>query len=202
MYSAFEEEWMVNTPSTMVPLGTQSPSFRLPDTEGKVVSLDDFMGSPALLVVFLCNHCPFVKHVLPHFVELARQYQQRGAGVVGINSNDVSHYPDDAPDKMAELSRTAGFSFPYLYDESQEVARAYGAACTPDFYLFDREGRLVYRGQMDDSRPGNGRPVTGADLRAAIDAVLDGRPVSDDQKPSIGCNIKWKPGNEPDYFRH
>lgn len=193
---------MVNTPSTMVPLGTQAPPFSLPDTEGKVVSLDDSKGSPALLVVFLCNHCPFVKHVLPHFVELAAEYQRRGVGIVGINANDVSHYPDDAPEKMAELSNAMGFPFPYLYDESQQVARAYGAACTPDFYLFDRDGRLVYRGQMDDSRPGNGRPVTGADLRAALDAVLDGRPVSDDQKPGIGCNIKWKPGNEPDYFPH
>jgi peroxiredoxin len=193
---------MVNTLSTMVPLGTQAPSFTLPDTGGEVVSLDDYKGSPALLVVFLCNHCPFVKHVLPHFVELARDYQRRGVGVVGISSNDVSHYPDDAPDKMAQLSKRLDFSFPYLYDEGQQVAKDYGAACTPDFYLFDGDGRLVYRGQMDDSRPGNGRPVTGADLRAAMDAVLDGRPVSDDQKPSIGCNIKWRPGNEPDYFRH
>jgi peroxiredoxin len=193
---------MVNTPSTMVPLGKPAPSFSLPDTAGKVVSLDDYKGSPALLVVFLCNHCPFVKHVLPQFVELAREYQQRGAGIVGINSNDVSHYPDDAPEKMAELSKAMDFPFPYLYDESQQVARSYGAACTPDFYLFDKDGRLVYRGQMDDSRPGNGRPVTGADLRAAMDAVLAGQPVSDDQKPSIGCNIKWKPGNEPEYFLH
>lgn len=193
---------MVNTPSTMVPLGTPAPSFSLPDTAGKVVSLDDYKGSPALLVVFLCNHCPFVKHVLPQFVELAREYQQRGAGIVGINSNDVSHYPDDAPEKMAELSKAMDFPFPYLYDESQQVARSYGAACTPDFYLFDKDGRLVYRGQMDDSRPGNGRPVNGADLRAAMDAVLAGQPVSDDQKPSIGCNIKWKPGNEPEYFLH
>ena len=192
---------MVNTPSTMVPLGTPAPSFSLPDTAGKVVSLDDYKGSPALLVVFLCNHCPFVKHVLPQFVELAREYQQRGAGIVGINSNDVSHYPDDAPEKMAELSKAMDFPFPYLYDESQQVARSYGAACTPDFYLFDKDGRLVYRGQMDDSRPGNGRPVNGADLRAAMDAVLAGQPVSDDQKPSIGCNIKWKPGNEPEYFK-
>ena len=193
---------MVNTPSTMVPLGTPAPSFSLPDTAGKVVSLDVYKGSPALLVVFLCNHCPFVKHVLPQFVELAREYQQRGAGIVGINSNDVSHYPDDAPEKMAELSKAMDFPFPYLYDESQQVARSYGAACTPDFYLFDKDGRLVYRGQMDDSRPGNGRPVNGADLRAAMDAVLAGQPVSDDQKPSIGCNIKWKPGNEPEYFLH
>ena len=193
---------MVNTPSTMVPLGTQSPPFSLPDTAGKIVSLENYKGAPALLVVFLCNHCPFVKHILPHFVPLAREYQARGVGIVGISSNDVSRYPDDAPEKMAELSRSMGFSFPYLYDETQQVAKAYGAACTPDFYLFDGKGCLVYRGQMDDSRPGNGKPLTGADLRAAMDAVLEGRPVSDDQRPSIGCNIKWKPGNEPEYFRH
>jgi peroxiredoxin len=192
---------MVNRPSTMAHLGTQAPPFSLPDTEGKVVSLNDYRDSPALLVVFLCNHCPFVKHILPHFVELAREYRRRGVGIVGISSNDVSSYPDDAPEKMAELSKAMDFSFPYLYDESQQVAKAYGAVCTPDFYLFDVEGRLVYRGQMDDSRPSNGRPVTGADLRAAMDAVLDGRPVSDDQKPSVGCNIKWKLGNEPAYFR-
>lgn len=193
---------MVDTPSTMVPLGTHAPAFSLPDVKGKVVSLGDYKDASALLVVFLCNHCPFVKHVLPHFVELAGVYEQRGVGVVAISSNDVNNYPDDAPGKMAELSRKMEFPFPYLYDESQAVARAYGAACTPDFYLFDGDGRLAYRGQMDDSRPGNGRPVTGADLRAAMDAVLEGRAVSGDQKPSIGCNIKWKPGNEPDYFRH
>jgi len=193
---------MVNTASTMAPLGTKAPSFRLPDTEGQLVSINDFKGSPALLVVFMCNHCPFVKHVLPHFVGLAREYQRRGVGIVGIGSNDADSYPADAPEKMAELSRAMGFTFPYLYDDSQQVAKAYGAACTPDFYLFDRDGRLAYRGQMDDSRPGNGRPLTGADLRAAIEAVLEGRPVSEDQKPSVGCNIKWKSGNEPDYFRH
>jgi peroxiredoxin len=193
---------MVETPSTMVPLGTEAPAFSLPDVEGKVVSLGDYKGASALLVVFMCNHCPFVKHVLPRFVELAGEYGQRGVGVVAISSNDVNNYPDDAPEKMAELSRKLEFPFPYLYDESQAVARAYGAACTPDFYLFDGKGLLAYRGQMDDSRPSNGRPVTGADLRAAMDAVLDGRPVSGDQKPGIGCNIKWKPGNEPDSFRH
>ncbi len=193
---------MVDTPSTMVPLGTKAPAFRLTDAEGNTASIDDFKDFPALLVVFLCNHCPFVKHVLPHFVELARDYQRRGVGIVGISANDVESYPDDAPEKMAKLSRTMGFTFPYLYDESQQVAKAYGAACTPDFYLFDRDRRLVYRGQMDDSRPSNGRPVTGTDLRAALDAVLGGRPVSGDQKPSIGCNIKWKRGNEPDYFLH
>ena len=193
---------MVNTLSTMLPLGTSAPPFSLADTEGKAVSLDDYKDAPALLVVFLCNHCPFVKHVLPRFVELAREYQRRDIGIVGISSNDVSSYPDDSPEKMAELSRKMDFPFPYLYDESQQVAKAYGAACTPDFYLFDQRGRLVYRGQMDDSRPTNGRPVTGADLRAAMDAVLEGRAIPDDQKPSIGCNIKWKPGNAPDYFRH
>lgn len=193
---------MVDTLSTMVPLGTKAPSFSLPDTGGKLVSIDNFKSSPALLVVFLCNHCPFVKHVLPHFVQLAQDYQRRGVGIVGISSNDVNAYPDDDPAKMAELSRNMGFTFPYLYDESQQVARAYGAACTPDFYLFDRDRQLVYRGQMDDSRPSNGRPLTGTDLKAALDAVLDGRQVSEDQKPSVGCNIKWKPGNEPEYFRH
>ncbi|HEX5410733.1 MAG TPA: thioredoxin family protein [Terriglobia bacterium] len=193
---------MVNTLSTMIPLGTPAPPFSLPDNERRIVSLADYKDAPALLVVFLCNHCPFVKHVLPQFVELARQYQRRDVGIVGISSNDVSAYPDDSPEKMAELSRKMDFPFPYLYDETQQVAKSYGAACTPDFYLFDRDGRLVYRGQMDDSRPSNGRPVTGADLRAAIDAVLDGTVVPDDQKPSIGCNIKWKPGNAPDYFRH
>ena len=192
---------MVDTPATMVPLGTKAPAFRLPAADGKITSIDDFKGSPALLVVFLCNHCPFVKHVLPHFVGLAREYQRRGVGIVGISSNDVESYPDDAPERMAELSRAMGFTFPYLYDESQQVAKAYGAACTPDFYLFDRDRRLVYRGQMDDSRPGNGRPLNGADLRAAMDVVLEGKPVSGDQKPSVGCNIKWKCGNEPDYFR-
>lgn len=185
---------MVEVASAMVPLGTQAPGFRLPNQEGKYVSLDDFKQSRALLVVFLCNHCPFVKHVLPHFVELAREYQGRGVGVVGISSNDVESYPEDAPEKMAELSGKMGFTFPYLYDESQQVAKEYGAACTPDFYLFDANRRLVYRGQMDDSRPSNGRPVTGADLRAAMDAVLEGRPVSQDQRPSLGCNIKWKQG--------
>jgi peroxiredoxin len=192
---------MVNTLSMMVPLGTPAPPFSLADTEGKVVSLADYEDAPALLVVFLCNHCPFVKHVLPQFIQLAREYQKRHVGIVAISSNDVSSYPDDSPEKMAELASKMDFPFPYLYDETQQVAKAYGAACTPDFYLFDRRHRLVYRGQMDDSRPSNGRPATGADLRAAMDAVLEGRAIPDDQKPSIGCNIKWKPGNEPDYFR-
>jgi peroxiredoxin len=192
---------MVDTLSTMQPLGSKAPDFRLPDTAGNMVSLADFKNSPALLVVFMCNHCPFVQHILPQFAELARDYQARGVGIVGINSNDVETYPEDRPEKMAELAKRSGLGFPYLYDESQGVAKAYGAACTPDLYLFDRNQRLVYRGQMDDSRPGNNRPVTGADLRAALDAVLAGRPVSPDQRASVGCNIKWKAGNEPAYFR-
>ncbi len=192
---------MAETPSTMTPLGTKAPYFRLPDPQGKFVSLDDLKDAAGLLVVFMCNHCPFVKHIRSHLAQLAREYQARGVAVVGINSNDVESHPEDRPEKMAEESKAVGYTFPYLYDESQEVAKAYGAACTPDFYLFDRKRRLVYRGQMDDSRPTNGRPVTGADLRAALDALLKGRPVPEDQKPSVGCNIKWKSGNEPTYFR-
>jgi peroxiredoxin len=192
---------MVETPSTMRALGTPAPGFRLRDLEGKWVALDDFKDAPALLVIFICNHCPYVGHVRLQLARLIQEYQGRGLAAVGINSNDVETYPMDGPEGMAEESRSAGYTFPYLYDESQEVAKTYGAACTPDIFLFDRQRRLVYRGQMDDSRPGNGRPVTGADLRAALDAVLEGRPVPADQKASVGCNIKWKPGNEPDYFR-
>ena len=191
---------MAVTPSTMLPLGTEAPPFALPDTEGKTVALTDFDRARALLVVFMCNHCPFVKHILDDFVALAKEYQARGAAVVAINSNDVDSYPDDRPDLMAEVARGKGFTFPYLYDATQDVARGYRAACTPDFFVFDAERKLVYRGQMDESRPGNGQPVTGADLRAALDAVLEGRPVGKEQKPSVGCNVKWKPGNEPDYF--
>jgi len=191
---------MAQTASTMAPLGMKAPKFRLPDTAGKMVSLDDFKAAPALLVIFLCNHCPFVKHVREHLAGLVREYQSRGVVVVGISSNDAVAYPDDGPGKMAEEVKSAGYTFPYLYDESQEVAKAYGAACTPDFYLFDGNRKLVYRGQMDDSRPGNDRPVTGADLRHALDATLAGGRVPQDQKPSIGCNIKWKPGNEPEYY--
>jgi len=191
---------MAVTPSTMLPLGTEAPPFALPDTEGKTVALTDFDRARALLVVFMCNHCPFVKHILDDFVALAKEYQARGAAVVAINSNDVDSYPDDRPDLMAEVARGKGFTFPYLYDATQDVARGYRAACTPDFFVFDAERKLVYRGQMDESRPGNGQPVTGADLRAALDAVLEGRPVGKEQKPSMGCNVKWKPGNEPDYF--
>ncbi|MBP1686674.1 MAG: Alkyl hydroperoxide reductase and/or thiol-specific antioxidant family (AhpC/TSA) protein [Deltaproteobacteria bacterium] len=192
---------MAETPSTMAPLGTVAPDFQLPDTTGKLVSAHDMRDAPALLVTFICNHCPFVKHIRAGLAQFAREYQARGLAIVAINSNDAKSYPDDSPTKMAEEVRRAGYTFPYLYDETQVVAKAYGAACTPDFFLFDRERRLVYRGQFDDSRPGSNRPVTGADLRAACDAVLAGRPVAPDQKASIGCNIKWKAGSEPSYFR-
>lgn len=191
---------MAETPSTMLPTGTKAPAFRLPDTAGKPVSLEEFKDAPALLVAFICNHCPYVKHIRSKFAEVARDYQSRGVGVVAISSNDAQSYPDDSPEQMANEVKLAGYSFPYLYDESQEVAKAYQAACTPDFFLFDRDRQLVYRGQFDDSRPGSGRPVTGKDLTAAVDAVLAGRPVASEQRPSVGCNIKWKRGNEPKYF--
>ena len=192
---------MVRTASTMMlPLGAAAPDFALPDTEGRIVRLADFDGAPALLVIFMCNHCPYVKHIADHLAQLAKEYQAKGVAIVGINANDVQNYPDDSPEKMREEVKRRGYTFPYLYDETQEVAKAYHAACTPDFFLFDRERRLVYRGQLDDSRPSNGLPVTGKDLRAALDAVLAGRPVPSEQKPSLGCNIKWKPGNEPDWF--
>jgi len=185
---------MAVTASKMLPLGTSAPDFDLPDTIGGMVSLGDFREAPALLVIFMCNHCPYVKHVLNPLVELIGVYQAKAVAVVGINSNDVANFPDDSPEMMAEVARESGFTFPYLYDETQHVARSYSAACTPDFFLFDSERTLVYRGQLDDSRPGNDIPVTGADLTAAIDAVLEGKPVPEKQKPSIGCNIKWKPG--------
>lgn len=184
---------MVETLSTMLPLGTKAPSFRLPDPSGKMVASDDFAKAPGLLVVFMCNHCPYVKHIQSRFATFAKEYQQRGLAVVGINSNDIVNFPDDSPEKMAEESRNAGYTFPYLFDEDQSVAKLYHAACTPDFFLFDRDHRLVYRGQFDDSRPRNGKPVTGANLAAAADAVLAGRPVPTEQQPSAGCNIKWKP---------
>jgi len=186
---------MAETPSTMVPLGTPAPSFRLPDTEGGFVSLEDLKEAKALLVIFMCNHCPFVQHLRGALAQLARDYQGSGLAIVGINSNDVESHPDDSPEKMAEEKKKFGYVFPYLFDESQEVAKAYRAACTPDFFLYDADRRLVYRGQFDDSRPGNDAPITGADLRAAVDAVLADRPVAKDQKPSIGCNIKWKAGD-------
>jgi len=189
------------TASEMLELGTLAPEFNLPDTAGKKVSLNDFKDAPALVVIFMCNHCPFVKHVLDKLVELVKEYQKKGAAVVAINSNDVANYPDDRPELMAKTAKKSGFTFPYLYDQAQEAAKAYRAACTPDFFLFDGERKLVYRGQLDDSRPGNDVPVTGADLTAAIDAVLAGRVVAGQQRPSMGCNIKWKRGNEPDYVK-
>jgi peroxiredoxin len=184
----------------MLPLGTKAPAFRLPDTSGKSVSLEDFKAAKALLVVFMCNHCPYVKHIRAGLAQLGRDYVRRGVAMVGINSNDAANYPEDSPAKMAEEVKSAGYVFPYLYDATQGAAKAYRAACTPDFYLFDSDQRLVYRGQFDDSRPGNNVPVTGKDLRVALDAVLSGKPVAPQQKASIGCNIKWKPGNAPDYF--
>lgn len=194
---------MARTPSTMLPLGTPAPDFRLANAvDGKPVSLADFGGASALLVVFMCNHCPFVKHIAGGLAALASEYQKRGVAVVGINSNDIQAHPDDAPEKMAAEAKTRGYTFPYLFDETQGVAKAYRAACTPDFFLFDRQRKLVYRGQLDASRPDSGVPVTGHDLRAALDAVLAGQQPAADQKPSIGCNIKWKPGNEPDYYGH
>ena len=193
---------MARTPSTMrLPLGAPAPDFSLPDTNppGRHIALRDVAGTPALLVAFICNHCPFVKHIRYELASLARDYRPRGLSVIAINSNDADKYPDDAPDKMTLEARDVGYTFPYLFDATQSVAAAYAAACTPDFFLFDRDRRLVYRGQLDDSRPGNDIPVTGKDLRAAIDAVLGGQPVAETQHPSIGCNIKWKPGNEPKY---
>jgi len=191
---------MARTPSTMLALGTVAPDFRLPGVTGKVLSLNDFGRTPALVVAFICNHCPFVKHLRDALAKFGSDCQTRGAAMVAICSNDAERYPEDGPLKMADEARAAGYAFPYLYDQTQEVAKAYRAACTPDFFLFDAARRLVYRGQFDDSRPGNGKPVTGADLRSALDAVLAGRPVAQQQWPSIGCNIKWKPGNEPEYF--
>jgi peroxiredoxin len=192
---------MVRVPSTMLPLGTRAPDFRLlePST-GRTVALADYAASPALVVVFLSNHCPFVKHIADALATFGREYGAKGLAMVGINANDVANYPDDSPERMKDEVALRGYTFPYLYDESQEVARAYQAACTPDFFLFDGERRLVYRGQFDPSRPGNDVPVTGRDLRRACDAVLAGELVSGDQTPSIGCNIKWKAGNEPAWF--
>ncbi len=188
------------TPSTMLDLGTPAPAFRLPDpATGQPVALEDFAGKP-LLVMFICNHCPYVKHIRGGLARFAREYQDKGLAVVAINANDADSHPDDAPEKMAEEVERIGYTFPYLYDATQEVAKAYRAACTPDLFLFDAEHRLAYRGQFDASRPGNKQPVTGADLRAAADAVLAGQPVSGDQAPSVGCNIKWREGAAPDYF--
>ena len=191
---------MAKTPSTMTALGTRAPDFRLPDPHGTLAARDDFAKAPGLLVMFICNHCPYVKHIRAGLAAFGRDYQAKGLGIVAINSNDVANYPDDSPAKMAEEARAAGYTFPYLFDDSQAVAKAYGAACTPDFFLFDAERRLVYRGQFDDSRPGSGIAVTGRDLRAACDTLLVGKTPSPEQRPSIGCNIKWKSGNAPSYF--
>jgi peroxiredoxin len=191
---------MAETPSTMLGIGTQAPDFSLPDpASGNSVNLADFAGKP-LLVVFSCNHCPYVLHILESFTEFANEAQRRGLGVVMISANDVTGYPADSPQKMAALAQQHGFEFPYLYDESQQVAMAYHAACTPDFFLFDANHRLVYRGQYDGSRPGNKIAVDGSDMRAAVDALLAGNEITGDQVPSVGCNIKWRAGNEPDYF--
>lgn len=192
---------MVLTPSTMLPLGTQAPDFELIDTvSGKMISLRDFADRQGLLVMFICQHCPFVKHVQQELANLGKDYVTEGLGMVAISANDVANYPDDAPASLKAMAQNLGFTFPFCYDESQETAKVYTAACTPDFFLFDRDRALVYRGQLDDSRPGNHLPVTGKDLRAAIEAVLAANEVNSEQKPSIGCNIKWKSGNEPAYY--
>lgn len=186
------------TPSSMLPLGTMAPPFKLPEvTSGQTVSLDDFAGRDVLLVMFICRHCPYVQHIEKELARIGRDYERKSLGIVAISANDADGYPEDAPPGLKTQAQTAGFGFPYLYDESQAVAKAYSAACTPDFFVFDKGRRLVYRGQLDDSRPGNGKPLTGNDLRAALDAVLIGQPIKIKQKPSTGCNIKWKPGTPP-----
>jgi thiol-disulfide isomerase/thioredoxin len=189
---------MAAVESQMLPLGTPLPDFELPDADGVTHALSS--AAPASLVMFICNHCPFVKHVRDELAAIGRDYGPKGVAIVAINSNDVQKYPADSPANMKAMTRSAGFTFPYLVDEDQSVAKTFRAACTPDFYVFDAARKLRYRGQLDDSRPGNGRPVTGRDLRAALDAVLARTAAASLQKPSIGCNIKWKPGNEPDYF--
>ena len=193
---------MALTPSTMLPLGTKAPEFSLPDVvSGKTISLADFSDKRALLVMFICRHCPYVQHIKAELSTLGRDYAGKDLGIVAISSNDAANYPDDAPPSLKAFAKEEGLPFPFCYDESQDAAKAYTAACTPDFFLFDAARSLVYRGQLDDSRPGNGKPVTGRDLRAATDAILAGKPVAKDQQPSIGCNIKWKSGREPVYFR-
>ncbi len=191
---------MVKTNSQMLALGTEAPPFTLPDPDGKRHSLEDAAGSPAYLILFICNHCPFVKHVREELARIGAEYGERGVAIFAINSNDAETHPDDSPKKMKEEVAAWGYTFPYLVDGDQDVAKSYRAACTPDIYLFDSDRKLVYRGQLDGSRPGNDVPVDGRDLRAALDAVLAGRPVAAEQAPSVGCNIKWKPGNAPDYF--
>lgn len=191
---------MSKTPSTMLELGTAAADFSLPEPlSGQSISLSDFSGKP-LLIVFSCNHCPYVLHIIRQFSEFANEYKSKGLSTVMINSNDVENYVDDSPQKMIQLSHQYDFSFPYLYDESQQVATTYQAACTPDFFLFDNQHHLVYRGQFDSSRPANDNPISGNDLRQAVDALLQEQPITDTQLPSLGCNIKWKAGNEPNYF--
>jgi len=189
---------MAAVESQMLPLGTAAPAFSLPDPDGKVFSLRD--GAAAYLVMFICNHCPYVKHVREELARIGREYAERNVAIYAINSNDVSTHPGDSPEKMKQEAAEWGYVFPYLYDASQDVAKAYRAACTPDFFLFDADRKLVYRGQLDDSRPSSDAPVDGRDLRAALDAALGGAPAPEPQKASIGCNIKWRPGNEPEYF--
>jgi peroxiredoxin len=191
---------MVKTASTMLPLQTQAPDFSLLNVDGQTVSLSDFKGQPGLLVIFMCNHCPFVKHVAPELARLAMDYMPRGIAVVGINSNDTSSHPEDSPEQMVHEAEQRGYAFPYLFDEDQDVAKAFHAACTPDFFLFDGDQKLYYRGQLDPSRPKAGDVADGRDLRAAMDALLAGKPAPEKQIPSLGCNIKWKSGNEPAYF--
>ncbi|MEH2066661.1 MAG: thioredoxin family protein [Nostoc sp.] len=192
---------MALTASTMLPLGTKAPDFDLPEVvSGKATSLSTFADKKALLVMFICRHCPFVKHVQQELAQLGRDYFTGDLAIVAISANDAKNYPDDAPDSLKAFVTEQGFTFTFCYDESQETAKAYTAACTPDFFVFDEQRKLVYRGQLDDSRPSNGKPVTGADLRAAIEAVLTGKRITSEQKPSVGCNIKWKPGNQPSYF--
>lgn len=191
---------MVKTASTMLPLGTPAPDFSLLNVDSKTVSLADFADAKALVVIFMCNHCPFVKHLADALAEFGRECQAKGVAVVGISSNDVANYPDDSPEQMVHEAENRGYTFPYLYDEDQTVAKAYKAACTPDFYVFDGEQKLAYRGQFDASRPGNDVAVTGDDLRKAVDAIVAGSAVPEPQMPSIGCNIKWISGKEPAYF--
>ena len=191
---------MVRTASTMLPLGTQAPDFSLINIDGKTVSLSDFRGKKALVVIFMCNHCPYVKHVASELTRVSNDYMPKGVGFVGISSNDIVAHPDDSPEMMKAEAAKQGYAFPYLYDADQSVAVAYKAACTPDIFVFDSSHRLVYRGQLDDSRPKTDKPLTGKDLRSALDSLLAGESVASEQRPSIGCNIKWRNGGEPEYF--